>query len=44
MRRLGSRAVTASICSRNVTDESRQDFGYRPAVDAMIERMKLVLR
>jgi hypothetical protein len=43
-RGLGSRAVSASICSRNTTDSSRPDFGHRPAMQAIIERMKLVLR
>jgi hypothetical protein len=35
-----SNAIVASICARNVTDDQRPDFGYRPAVSAIIERLK----
>jgi hypothetical protein len=36
----GTNAVVASICARNVTDSSKQDYGYGPAVDALLDRMK----
>lgn len=35
----GDNASVASICARNVTDPSRSDFGYRPAMAGVLERM-----
>lgn len=39
----GSNAIVASLCARNLTDDTKQDFGYRPAVDAIVERLKEAL-
>jgi hypothetical protein len=39
----GANASVASICARNVTDPSRQDFGYRPAMAGVLERMSAEL-
>jgi hypothetical protein len=39
----GENSIVASICARNVdisTRDSRSDFGYRPAVDAIVDRLK----
>jgi hypothetical protein len=39
----GQNSIVASICARNVdiaTQGSRADFGYRPAVDSIVERLK----
>jgi hypothetical protein len=33
-------SVVASICARNTTDPSRSDYGYRPAMAALIERLQ----
>lgn len=36
-------SIVASICARNVditTRDTRADFGYRPAVDTIVERLK----
>lgn len=41
---LGYKGVVASICPRNLTDPSRTDYGYDPAVQAMVERLTRVLR
>jgi hypothetical protein len=41
---LGDQAVAASICPANVTDPTRADFGYRPAMAALINRMRAPLR
>jgi hypothetical protein len=38
-RRLGDKAVVASICPRNTTDSSRDDFGYLPAMRALQSRL-----
>jgi len=39
LRGQGDNASVASICARNVTDDSRPDFGYRPAMAGIVERM-----
>jgi hypothetical protein len=33
-------AVVTSICPRNVTDDTRPDYGYRPAMSALVELLK----
>jgi hypothetical protein len=43
LQRLGKKSVASSICARNADDQTRQDFGYRPAVRAIIERLNRVL-
>jgi hypothetical protein len=43
LRDYGENSIVASICARNVdiaTADTRADFGYRPAVDAIVERLK----
>jgi hypothetical protein len=43
LRDYGDNSIVASICARNVdtrTSDTRADFGYRPAVDAIVERLK----
>ena len=41
--RMGDNAIVASICARNVTDNSRSDFGYRPALSAILDRLRVGL-
>jgi hypothetical protein len=36
----GPNSIVASICARNVTDPNASDFGYRPAIAAIIDRLK----
>jgi hypothetical protein len=39
----GPNSIVASICARNVdiaTRDTRADFGYRPAIDTIVERLK----
>jgi hypothetical protein len=36
----GANSVVASICPRNLTDDSRQDYGYGPVADALVDRFK----
>jgi hypothetical protein len=38
---LGQNAGVASICARNLTDDTRRDFGYRPALDSLGERIRI---
>jgi len=35
----GDNAILASICARNVADVNASDFAYRPAIDAIVERL-----
>ncbi len=39
-RAMGARGIAASICARNTTDESKPDFGYRPAMKAIVDRLR----
>jgi hypothetical protein len=46
LRELGiqtTNSIVASICARNTTDPDRPDFGYRPAMAAIIERLQAQL-
>lgn len=33
-------AIVASICARNVDDATAQDYGYNPAIGALVDRLK----
>ena len=37
---VGDQGIVASICARNLTDDTRQDYGYRPAIGALVDRLK----
>lgn len=37
---LTTNSIVASICARNVDNPDGQDYGYRPAIGAIIERLK----
>src|SRR5438445_13843434 len=39
LRGLGPKGVVASACPKQVTDASAADYGYRPAVNAILERL-----
>jgi hypothetical protein len=41
---LNDQAIVASICPSNMTDMSKSDFGYRPAIAALISRLRNALR
>jgi hypothetical protein len=36
----GANSIVASICARNVEDDTAADFGYRPAIAAIVDRLK----
>jgi hypothetical protein len=40
---LGDQGIVSSICPANVADANAADFGYRPAVAAIIDRLRSVL-
>jgi hypothetical protein len=37
-------AIVASICPANVMDPTRKDYGYTPAIQALISRLRTALR
>jgi hypothetical protein len=41
---LGDRSVVSSICARQTNDVERPDFGYRPAVAALVEGLDRLRR
>jgi hypothetical protein len=41
---LGEQAIVASICPSNVTNTNAVDYGYRPAIAALISRLRNALR
>jgi hypothetical protein len=44
MRRLGDRAAVGSICARNPVNQTLTDFGYRPSIRVIGERVNRTLR
>jgi hypothetical protein len=44
MKGLGDQAIVASICPANTTDPMRADFGYRPVIAAIVNRLRPQLR
>jgi hypothetical protein len=41
---MGDQGVVASICAKQVTDPTQGDYGYRPAIDAVVRRMTQALK
>lgn len=41
---LGAQGIAASICPSNLADKSAADYGYRPAIGAIIDRLKEKLK
>jgi len=37
---LGDNGILTSICARNLHDDTASDFGYRPAMAALLERLR----
>ncbi|MEO8177379.1 MAG: hypothetical protein ABI895_00975, partial [Deltaproteobacteria bacterium] len=40
LRGFGQNSIVASICARNVSNLGRRDFGYRPAIASIVERLE----
>jgi hypothetical protein len=38
---VGDNAIVASICAREVSNTDASDYGYRPAVDAIVDALKV---
>jgi hypothetical protein len=43
IQKLGSQGIVGSICPAQLNDLTRDDFGYRPAIGAIIDRLKVAL-
>jgi hypothetical protein len=41
---LGDQAIVGSICPAQTTDRNREDFGYSPAIGAVVRRLRQPLR
>lgn len=39
LRDYGANSIVASICPKNTTDPASSDFGYRPAIAAIVDRL-----
>jgi hypothetical protein len=43
LRDYGANSIVASICPKNTTDANSPDYGYRPAMAAIVDRLKAEL-
>ncbi|KYF87878.1 hypothetical protein BE17_52840 [Sorangium cellulosum] len=43
IRELGPQGIVASVCPRQLADDDAADFGYRPAIGAIVDRLKPAL-
>jgi hypothetical protein len=43
IRELGPQGIVGSVCPRQLKDRNAADYGYRPAIGAIIDRLKTVL-
>ncbi len=43
LKRVGPQAIVGSICPKQQDNDEAADFGYRPAIGSIVERLKLVL-
>jgi hypothetical protein len=41
---LGEQGIVGSICPKNTSDESKADYGYRPAMASLLARLRVPLR
>ncbi|HZO15246.1 MAG TPA: hypothetical protein VFB62_18360, partial [Polyangiaceae bacterium] len=44
MKGIGDQAIVASICPAQMSDGNARDYGYLPAIEALVERLKSRLR
>ncbi|KYF64406.1 hypothetical protein [Sorangium cellulosum] len=43
IRELGPQGIVGSVCPRQLNNDNAADYGYRPAIGAIIDRLKTVL-
>jgi hypothetical protein len=44
LKSVGDQGIVASVCARQLTDPEAADYGYRPAIGALVDRLKEKLR
>jgi hypothetical protein len=44
LKEMGPQGIVASVCAAQVNDKTREDYGYRAAVGALVDQLKTVLR
>ncbi|NUQ73539.1 MAG: hypothetical protein HUU21_08290 [Polyangiaceae bacterium] len=44
LKSIGSQGITASVCPKQLSAQDQPDFGYRPAIGAIIDRLKIALK
>ncbi|MDC3959104.1 hypothetical protein [Polyangium jinanense] len=40
LRGLGDQGIVGSVCPKQVNDRTKDDYGYRPAIGALVDRLK----
>jgi hypothetical protein len=40
LKKFGKNSIVASICAKNLENDTAQSYGYRPAIDAIVDRLK----
>ena len=43
LRSVGGQGIVASVCPAQTNDVNKADYGYRPAIGAIIDRLKVAL-
>lgn len=43
LKSVGGQGIVASVCPAQLDDKTKQDYGYRPAIGAIIDRLKTAL-
>ena len=43
LRSVGAQGITASVCPKQLSDDTVPDYGYRPAIGSIIDRLKVAL-
>jgi hypothetical protein len=43
LRSVGGQGIVASVCPAQVGDDTKEDYGYRPAIGAIVDRLKTAL-
>jgi hypothetical protein len=44
LKSIGAQGITASVCPKQLTAQDQPDYGYRPAIGSIIDRLKIALK
>jgi hypothetical protein len=44
LKSIGSQGITASVCPKQLSATDQPDYGYRPAIGSIIDRLKIALK